>query len=58
VKDRIVLLTAILLDAINLGLVRTVEAWLGTSLARLSRVADGHIRDLIYSNRKTPYFPV
>jgi TnpA family transposase len=49
VKDRTVLLTAILADAINLGLVRMAEACPGTSLARLSRVADGHIRDETYS---------
>jgi TnpA family transposase len=49
VKDRTPLLTAILADAINLGLVRMAEACPGTSLARLSRVADGHIRDETYS---------
>jgi TnpA family transposase len=38
-----------LADAINLGLVRMAEACPGTSLARLSATADGHIRDETYS---------
>jgi TnpA family transposase len=48
-KDRLVLLTAILADAINLGLTRMAEACPGLSLSRLSGVADWHIRDETYS---------
>jgi len=39
-KDRTLLLTAILADAINLGLNRMADACPGTSLSRLSWVAD------------------
>jgi TnpA family transposase len=42
------LLTAILADAINLGLTRMAEACPGTSLSRLSGIADWHIRDETY----------
>ena len=48
-QDRTLLLTAILADAINLGLTRMAEACPGTSLSRLCGVADWHIRDESYS---------
>lgn len=48
-KDRTLLLTAILADAINLGLNRMADACPGTSLSRLSWVADWHVRDETYS---------
>ncbi len=47
--DRTLLLTAILADAINLGLNRMADACPGTSLARLSWIADWHVRDETYS---------
>ena len=47
--DRTLLLTAILADAINLGLNRMADACPGTSLARLSWIADCHVRDETYS---------
>jgi len=49
VKDRLVLLTAILADAINLGLSRMADACPGITLSRLSGVSDWHIRDETYS---------
>jgi TnpA family transposase len=48
-KDRLTILTAILADAINLGLVRMADACPGSSLSRLSDVADWNIRDETYS---------
>src|SRR5262249_26748639 len=48
-EDRTLLLTAILADAITLGLNRMADACPGTSLARLSWVADWHVRDETYS---------
>jgi TnpA family transposase len=48
-QDRTLLLTAILADAINLGLNRMADACPGTSLSRLSWVADWHVRDETYS---------
>ena len=48
-EDRTLLLTAILADAINLGLNRMADACPGTSLSRLSWVADWHVRDETYS---------
>jgi hypothetical protein len=48
-KDRTALLTAVLADAINLGLTRMAEACPGTSLSRLSATADWHIREETYS---------
>jgi TnpA family transposase len=47
--DRTILLTAILADAINLGLNRMADACPGTSLSRLSWIADWHVRDETYS---------
>jgi TnpA family transposase len=49
VTDRTLLLTAILADAINLGLDRMADACPGTSLSRLSWIADWHVRDETYS---------
>jgi TnpA family transposase len=49
VKERTPLLTVVLADAINLGLTRMVEACPGTSLSRLSVIADWYIRDETYS---------
>ena len=48
-EDRTLLLTAILADAINLGLNRMADACPGTSLSRLRWVADWHVRDETYS---------
>jgi hypothetical protein len=48
-NDRISLLTAILADAINLGLNRMAEACPGSSLSRLSWIVDWHVRDETYS---------
>jgi TnpA family transposase len=48
VSGRTPLLTVILADAINLGLTRMAEACPGTSLSRLSGIADWHIRDETY----------
>jgi hypothetical protein len=42
-KDPALLLTAILADAINLGLVKMAEACPGTSLAKLSWLVAWHI---------------
>jgi TnpA family transposase len=47
-QERTLLLTAVLADAINLGLTRMAEACPGTSLSRLSAIADWHIRDETY----------
>jgi TnpA family transposase len=47
-KDPALLLTAILADAINLGLVKMAEACPGTSLAKLSWLVAWHIRDETY----------
>ena len=48
VKDRALLLTAILADAINLGLVKMAEACPGKSLAKLTWLVAWHIRDETY----------
>jgi TnpA family transposase len=48
-KDRALLLTVILADAINLGLNKMAEACPGTSVARLSWLSAWHIRDETYS---------
>lgn len=47
--DRSLLLTAVLADALNLGLYKMAEACPGASVARLSRLAAWHIRDETYS---------
>jgi TnpA family transposase len=49
VSDRMLLLTAILADGINLGLSRMAEACPGMSLSTLSRIATWHIRDETYA---------
>jgi len=48
-KDRTLLLTVILADAINLGLTKMAEACPGTSIAKLSWLSAWHIRDETYS---------
>jgi TnpA family transposase len=48
-QDRAVLLTAILADAINLGLAKMAESCPGTSYARLSWLQAWHIRDETYT---------
>ena len=48
-KDRALLLTVILADAINLGLNKMAEACPGTSMAKLSWLSAWHIRDETYS---------
>jgi TnpA family transposase len=48
-KDRTLLLTVILADAINLGLKKMAEACPGTSIAKLSWLSAWHIRDETYS---------
>jgi TnpA family transposase len=48
-KDPILLLTAILADATNLGLGKMAEACPGTSIAKLSWLVAWHIRDETYS---------
>ena len=48
-KDRALLLTAILSDALNLGLAKMAEACPGTSLGKLSWLVAWHIRDETYS---------
>jgi TnpA family transposase len=48
-KDKMLLLTAILADAINLGLTKMAEACAGATFARLSWLAAWHIRDETYS---------
>jgi TnpA family transposase len=47
-RDRALLLTALLADAINLGLAKMAEASPGTSLSRLSWLVAWHIRDETY----------
>jgi len=47
--DRMLLLTTILADAINLGLTKMAEACPGTTYARLSWLQAWHIRDETYS---------
>jgi TnpA family transposase len=49
-KDRVLLLTAILSDAINLGLRKMSEASPGMSYARLSQIQAWYIRDETYSS--------
>jgi Tn3 transposase DDE domain len=48
-KDRALLLTVILADAINLELNKMAEACPGTSIAKLSWLSAWHIRDETYS---------
>ncbi len=48
-KDRILLLTAILVDAINMGLTKMAESCPGASYAKLSWLQAWHIRDETYS---------
>ena len=48
-KDHTLLLTAILANALNLGLAKMAEAYPGTSLAKLSWLVAWHIRDETYS---------
>jgi TnpA family transposase len=52
-KDKMLLLTAILADAINLGLTKMAEACAGATFARLSWLAAWHIRDETYSKALT-----
>jgi TnpA family transposase len=47
--DKVLLLTAILADAINLGLTKMAEACPGSTVARLSWLSAWHIRDETYS---------
>jgi TnpA family transposase len=47
-RDRTVLLTAILADAINMGLTKMAESCPGTTYARLSWLQAWHIRDETY----------
>jgi TnpA family transposase len=47
--DRPLLLTAVLADALNLGLAKMAEACPGTKLAKLSWLVAWHIRDETYS---------
>lgn len=49
VKDRILLLSAILADGINLGLTKMAESCPGTTYAKLSWLQAWHIRDETYS---------
>lgn len=48
-KDRVLLLTAILADALNLGVAKMAEACPGTSVAKLSYLVAWHIRDETYA---------
>ena len=48
-EDRILLLTTILADAINLGLTKMVDSCPGTTYAKLSWLQAWHIRDETYS---------
>ena len=48
-KDKTLLLSAILADAINLGLTKMVESCPGTTYAKLSWLQAWHIRDETYS---------
>ena len=47
--DKVLLLTTILADAINLGLVKMAEASPQTTYAKLSRIQSWHIRDETYT---------
>lgn len=49
VKDKLMLLSAILADAINLGLVKMAESSQGNTYAKLSWLQAWHIRDETYS---------
>ncbi|CAD5990643.1 Transposase for transposon Tn501 [Planktothrix tepida] len=49
VEERVVLLSALLADGINLGLTRMADAIQGMSFERLAWVADWYIRDETYS---------
>jgi TnpA family transposase len=49
VQDKVVLLSALLADGINLGLTRMADATQGMSFERLAWVADWYIRDETYS---------
>ena len=49
VSDKVVLLSALLADGINLGLTRMADATQGMSFERLAWVADWYIRDETYS---------
>lgn len=49
-KDKTLLLTAILADAINLGLTKMTESCPGTTYAKLSWLQAWHIRDETYAN--------
>jgi TnpA family transposase len=49
VEDQHLLLTAVLADAINLGLSKMAEACLGTTYAKLTWLQAWHIRDETYS---------
>ena len=49
VEDKVVLLSALLADGINLGLTRMADATQGMSFERLAWVADWYIRDETYS---------
>jgi hypothetical protein len=53
-KDRPLLLTVILADAINLGLHKMAEGCPGTSIAKLSWLSAWHIRDETYSKVGSP----
>lgn len=48
-KDQTALLTALLAEALNLGLTRMAEACPGMTFARLTWVADWHMRDETYT---------
>lgn len=48
-RDRIALLTALLAEALNLGLVRMAEACDGMTFSRLTWVVDWHMRDETYT---------
>ncbi len=50
VKDKTLLMTAILADAINLGLTKMAESCPGTTYAKLSWLQAWHIRDETYSS--------
>lgn len=52
-KDKMLLLTAILADAIKLGLTKMAEACAGATFARLLWLAAWHIRDETYSRALT-----
>ena len=50
VKDKAMLLTAILADGINLGLTKMAESCPGTTYAKLARLQAWHIRDETYAS--------